>query len=931
MNTLRACLLGGVLGVIVLGGFPAFAQGLESRNLSSTLLESNPRSVLTATFEVTNTTPAYVECLPRIELPPGWKLVTPQIPLGLERNQTSVFLLSFFIPADALAGTYTIRCIFTAVRAPNISSVQTITIKVLPVTGVDVQLIEAPRTVVAGQPYASTFLVTNHSNQAQHMRVHITSSHDFPFTVDTLDLTLGPAVSQALTVTVQTREDIPAGFTHRLACAVTILGETELRAEAHVLVEIIPVRAAMIDHYQRVPSTLRLRHTLETQGDTTASVQAEFAGSGPLNEAGTRHIEFLVRGPDTLDKSAFGSRDNYYLKTWGETYDLTLGDTAFSLSDLTEQYLSARGAAGRIDYRKASLSGYQAQTRWDTPPTTETAAALGYAITDKARITVNCLNRDIEGSTDNDELLTASAHLKPHPTLDFQLEGGTGKHQDDNDYAYLMNLAYQSERIFSRIKYLYAGPDFPGYYQNKTLFAFDIASPVTTSLQLSASGDREVVYLDQDETQPRGAFNARMQTGLSYRPGTDTTYTATWQYRTSEDRMDPRTYDYSIQTLRAGVLQNFAKLSVNIAGDCGLKTDRLVDEHMFIYQASSSLYLRLTEEQSYGGFLSYAQGEESETGNDRDISAGLTGAILIQKTTQIQMAAQMDVYPDYRPGNKYTVNASIGHTFPHTGTLILRAMQNWYADHESNADETSLLLEYSYPFGLPVGRKKGMQTVSGTVRDALTGKPLANVVLRLNDMKSATDQAGRFTFSGVIPAASYLNIDASKLGFDLIPTCQNPLPITLEQGRERTLDITVTEKAVLTGRIILHAIDTEAASLMSTLNAEPEKAVSQPPPSNGQKDTVLANVLVELVNAQERLRVITDTHGQFRFDSVRPGTWTLIVSTDSLPPHHILDKNNFSIMLGPGQTQEITIQAMPKKRNIRMLQPGDTIIKETPR
>lgn len=930
MSTLRTCLLGVVLGVTVLGWGPAFALGLESRILGSTLTESNPRNVLTATFEVTNTTNAYMECLPRIELPSGWKLVTPQIPLGLERNQTSVFLLSFFIPADAKADTYTVKCIFTAVHVPSISSVQTLTVKVLPVTGVNVRLIEAPRTVVAGQPYTASFLVTNLSNQMQHIRARITSTHDFPFTADTLDLTLDPAGSQVLTVAVRTSEDISAGFTHRLACTVAILDKPELSAEAHALVEIIPVRAAEIDRYQRVPTTLRIRQALEIQGDTTTSLQAELAGSGTLNKDGTRHIEFLIRGPDTLDKSSFGSRDNYYLKTWSEACDLTLGDTAFTLSDLTEQYLAARGAAGRITYHKASLSSYHAQTRGDTPQTTETAAALGYAITDNARITVNGLNKDIEGSAETDELLTASAHLKPHPTLDILLEGGAGKHQDDDDYAYLLNLAYQNERFFSRIRYLYAGPDFPGYYQNKTLCAFDIASPLSASLQLNASGEREVDNLDQEETQTRGAYNTWLQTGLSYRPTIDTTYTATWQYRALKDRMDPRTYDYAMQTLRAGVLRNFTKLSVNLSGECGLKTDRLANEHLFVYKTTSSLYFRLTEEQSYGGFLGFAQGEESETGNDRDISAGLTGAIIIRKKTQVQLAAQTDVYPDYRPGNRYTVNASIGHTFPHAGTLTLRAMQNWYADHTSNTDETSLLLEYSYPFGLPVGRKKEMQTVSGTVRDALTGSPLANVVVRLNDMKSATDRSGRFTFSGVIPQGSYLNIDASKLGFDQIPTCQNPLPLKLKD-RESTLDITLTKKAVLTGRIILHVTGAEARSPSNTLSGGKEEAIFHASPSLEQTDTGLANVLIELTNEQETLRVLTDTRGRFRFDSVRPGTWTLLINTDSLPPHHILDTNNIAVTLGPGQAQDITIQAVPKQRTIRMLPQDDMIIEETPR
>jgi ribosomal protein S4E len=87
-------------------------------------------------------------------------------------------------------------------------------------------------------------------------------------------------------------------------------------------------------------------------------------------------------------------------------------------------------------------------------------------------------------------------------------------------------------------------------------------------------------------------------------------------------------------------------------------------------------------------------------------------------------------------------------------------------------------------------------------------------------------------------------------------------------------------------------------------------------------------VLVELTTTNETLRVLTDNQGRFRFNEVRPGKKTLQAATDTLPKYYGFDKNTISLEIGPGQTQEITIKALPKKRSIQIIDQGNTIIQE---
>lgn len=87
-------------------------------------------------------------------------------------------------------------------------------------------------------------------------------------------------------------------------------------------------------------------------------------------------------------------------------------------------------------------------------------------------------------------------------------------------------------------------------------------------------------------------------------------------------------------------------------------------------------------------------------------------------------------------------------------------------------------------------------------------------------------------------------------------------------------------------------------------------------------------MLVELTTTNETLRVLTDNQGRFRFNEVRPGKKTLQAATDTLPKYYGFDKNTISLEIGPGQTQEITIKALPKKRSIQIIDQGNTIIQE---
>ncbi len=905
---------------------PSHALGLESRVLGKQHFDALPKDILSVTIEVENNSGQRLECVPAMELPRGWKSITQGHPFTLEPGTAEARLVSFFIPSTADAGDYDIQCIFASKADPSLATRQTIRVTVLPVAGLTVRLVDAPRRVVAGEEYEAAFLVGNAGNQEQRVHMIITSLNDLPAVADRTDFTLDPGASHQVRVTVRTRESDRGGFTHRVTCRAEAAGNEETHAMAQSFVEVIPSKARPLEGFHRIPSALRISQSLEADGETTTATQLELEGQGSIDEQDLHRVEFLFRGPDTLDKTVLGSRDNYSLRASSPVYDVVLGDAQYSLTPLTEQFFTACGAGGTAEYRGLTLKSYYARSRWDEPRRSQAGGSCGYAFSDTALVSVQGLSKDQDDMDDDRSLFTASAEVTPIPRMELRVEGGSGKGPDETDSAYLGQIACSGAWGSARAQYIHAGPDFPGYYQDRELFSLALSGPITETVQANASFDQERGNLDKDELLQQAPLDLRAQTGLSFRPHRDTTYTLSLYHRRLKDLMDSPEYEYTEYTLRSGMMRSFQALSCNLFAEAGTRKDLLNDRSDLIYQISASAYLRSGKEWAYGAHLRYAHGENSDTGTDRTITAGLSGTGLLCGATLVTCGAQVDAYPDSSLGNKYLLNVSARHPAWRDGTLLLRGTQTLYDEHESNQDETTFILEYEHRFGLPVARKAGVSTVSGVVRDDRTGAPLEGVLLRLDQETFATGPEGRFAFTSARPGPAYLSIDTSRIGLDRIPVCESPLGLDLEAGADHPLEIRVTTKAVLTGQVVLHRAAAAGGGVPYELEQAPGVPGLKAPEGELVEAEGLANVLVIMNGPGGTVRALTDARGRFRFTELRPGAWTLTVDPGALPAHHAPERAEVPLNLVPGEARDMTVRVLPQKRRIRIMGEGGTVI-----
>jgi len=462
--------------LFIAGTLEARQRGVQVRISGQELFETEPKNVVTTTFEVTNTSDEVLEFISHVKLPEGWKLIIPSFPFRLAPNSTEIRLVSFFIPQTVLAGKYEIICRVSLVKYPSISDFARIFVKVLPVTKLQAEFLQAPESVIAGEPYEAIFSVINASNAENRVVINVQSGQDLPYTVVPDKITLAPGESKTVKVTVKTDEKLRKGFKHHLKLTVQSVEDEKMRGQARCAVNIIPKITGEVDRFHKIPAKITFRSVGQRDEEKKTGFQGEFSGRGKLSEEGEDEIEFLFRGPDTLEEvSMFGERDRYFAGYRGEDADVLLGDNYYSLSRLTEQSLDGRGVEAGLVLGGFGFRCYHMKTRWLDPEKKETALHFDYLFRDTYKIGLNLFKKksDIEDA----QIASLQGKLEPFENTNIEFEASYGKDGNRNDNAYWLNLYGSPEWGGSyRLEYIYAEPDFPGYYQDKVVIFRQIVS-----------------------------------------------------------------------------------------------------------------------------------------------------------------------------------------------------------------------------------------------------------------------------------------------------------------------------------------------------------------------------------------------------------------------------------------------------------------------
>lgn len=893
-------------------------HGVEVLLVSPKIVETDSGKIVTTSFQISNKTDREEEFFDYLNLPAGWQLVTPTLPLRLRPRESQVKILAFSVPASSPGGRYELYYSLRSQRDYGISDSDTFSVVVLPMTRLELLVEEKPQTIIAGEPAVFRARLLNRSNTTAKIRFEVKSSPDYPFKMDYSEFVLDPGKSQVVKIEVKTDEKLvrPQKYVITIGAQAENVEGKHVKVDETFFVDLIPRITGDMDPYLRLPSVLSIIGV----GEGKSAAQVEFSGAGTLDEKGERWVDFLFRSPDVQNKSIFGMRDEYRLNYKDSLLNVRLGDQTYALSPLTEFYRYGRGAGVDAQPGKFAGGAYYLETRWDRPEIKELGAHVSYQVNDAIQIKGNFLDKSAEADLFHRKLTgqiySMEARVRPNEKLDLGLEYARSQSdgpEKDKDYAYRIDAkGNPADKVWYTFEKTYAGSRYFGYYQDVDYTSGAITFPIYGNLRGALSYLRNdqgaLAYLRdiQDNFWKWTRTNANLETsykgGLTYSTPSGTSVSLSYEDYSIEDRLPPAAYNFTERLLTLGVGQTFRKFSIQGYMSAGDQKDKLFNNSQSIERYSIYASYFPTSNLT---FTLYGQaGDQLYTPNlerIKNLGASATWRIADRVNLNVNYQKNRLDYETKREQDNFYATAT--YTLPNRHFIDVK--YRWY-QYKNKQSDNAFLVSYSIPFGIPVGKKKGLGVLKGRVFDGERPdkSPLPKVILALNGATAVTNSQGEFTFPSIKPGTYRLLIERASIGVHRIPSEKLPMMIEIHENETTYVKITVVDSCTISGEVTIPA------------DREGEKG-------NLARPKGMPDMLVEIKNGQETTREVTDATGRFSFKGIRPGKWSVQFHGDNLPAQHYIEIEQMHLELKPGEERVIVGNVIPRVPEILMIDGGE--------
>ncbi len=916
--------------VLAPGHSAAQGNGISARLTTPSRIETTPGQIVSAAISVSNSAGRDLELYEQIPLPSRWSLLPPASGFSLKSGERQLRIIAIRIPADQPAGDYDV--VYGA-KSPGLSAEARMTVHVKPVVRIELLKEESPESVIAGERYRASVRLLNKGNVPVAVMMKVENMPKYPLKIDRPVRFIAANGSEAFSIEVATPGDLRVKVDHVMTIEALALAEgsevTKVKAEQTVIVPIIPKVSGDPDPYHRLVSHVGL---VTIGGGGKVDFQAEFGGSGSIDEAGRQWIDFLFRGPDARDQSLFGQWDEYRVSYGNEHMEFHVGDKGYHLSALSEMGRYGRGVEGKVHAGRFETGAYFFATRWEEPMIKEAAAYFQWRFNDLISARANLLEK-VRGEDTwtvgrKDGIATIEVKANYGDKAAIVTEYATGRPMEggsERSDAYRVNLGGKlSNRLRYSYERLHAEPRFAGYYSNMDSTIGQLFFPISSGLtgnfsyrsledmndpsaperlkMLNIQRNADIINLSQINGNPLSStLFGRYSVGISersYKGGIS--YAFPWQTVVSLDYEDfnrktlvnSPDSDFSERAWTLGIGHLFPQLTIQTYAENWTLDDRISDRRMHgLGRYSVYAHYYPDDRQSYSAYMQI--GNDRYSGSDNSTkSFGFSGSWSLWQQLRINLNYQRSVLSNHEERRLDSLYSSISWTLPNSHTINARLQ--WIRYQELRHEDPAFLVAYTIPFGIPLSRKTSVGVVRGRVyeKEATSQPPLANVTLSAGGLYAVTDENGEYSFPSLKPGTYYLWPEKKSLGFSKVTMEKVPIKVEITGGVTTVVDIAVVQAASISGAV-----------------AESEgKGIGE--------------ILIEATCGERTVTQLTDDHGRFSFEELPPCRWIVKVSGENLPALHILEKDAFVIDLKPGENREITVKAVPRKREILIIDSG---------
>ncbi len=907
-------------------------ERIEVRPCGTEHFDAMPGEVITTLFKVSNFTSRRQELISRIDVPKGWKVITNDFRFYLDPAQTSTRLISFFVPRNAGAGEYEVIYSAGSRKFLTYSDSYKVKVVVKQYHKLRTEVLSSPEFVIAGDSYKVSFLLIDESNTSEEITINIDSERDYPYSVNIEKLNTPKYRSSRVDITVQTDSECNKLFNHKVRLTASLKRHKEITSESTSYVKIIPRTTGEKDRYHRIPVSFSFGQFLQKNGSAKYGFQADVYGEGSLDEKGERHIQFRLRGPDIYERSILARRDEYFLNYQSRNLNLSVGDRIYTLTTLTEMARYGRGVESKINLKNFSFGTYYLRSRWLRPIRDEIASYFKYNFSGKNMISLNYLNKDYEDSKKN--MVSIAGKFEPIKGSEVELEYSTGLEGDQKQSSYLFGLQGRYSKSDYFVRWIYASPDFPGYYHDTNYFSAGLNLLLNRRLSFNVNVRHERQNFELDTLKFSAPLIRFYRAGIQYRIRNNTNIRVGIQEHARKDRFPESKYDYMEKSLRLGFSQRVGKFFFMARAEIGVTENYLTDKQFSTERYIFSSYFKPTPKYNFNGYI-YYNNYSWFTGDKKHLlTAGLNISMWLTERTSFYLNYQNNQSPEEYYFDRNIFGFSLRHTLPNDHQIYMLGRKT-ILRHSLDKAELAIMVGYRVSVGVPIAKKKNTGVVRGVVRDAITAEPIEDLIIRINGSTAVTDRFGKFIFPSLFPRTYYLTLDKANVGLNRVCVEKTPMEIVVRGGEEKSIELTITDGCEVSGRVAVYSEigdnKGQDGNIGGNLRGPAVLNTYVVSGSGGKKFGMgygLPNILVEMKRDDELLRRLTDSQGYFKFEDLRPGSWELKFYDNNLPQYHKFEKSLYQIRLKPGEKKELLVKVVPEKRRIKMQQEGGLLIEK---
>lgn len=880
--------------VLALVALPALAT-VSIDNVSHGVSVSPP-GTLTLVVRVTNTG-SIPDTFAVHSMPPHrWSEIDLGTDVQVSAGASETVLLVLRCPAGTPAGVYEVPLQAISLVNPSVTSEAFQTVTVLAVAGVHLAVGVQDQGALPGDLVVYPLVIYNCGNSRAEFELSAFSPAAPTVEIVPAFLDIPPG-GQAKAVARQAiSAEATPGDLVRMALTVTARLDRQVSDSAVLTTEVLPpppdaVGGSLMQH---LPAIVRFAVGEDVfSGQVSGDVGLSFAGDV---EDGSLSVDLGVRswfGPSPLEVHSVSI---LYRR---DMTSFAIGDTAKHLTDLVG--ISCRGGVLEIDAENYGLmfvgGGLRRETR-----------AGGRLVIGPEALNVGLAYVDSRSAGDAESIWSLAVATRPFDVVSLQLEGALGEHNSVASQGLLLASQVDAGPFYLDVKVLSVGTEFPGAHGDSAgiLIAQRLHLPEltlggsfahtwddTSASPLVERTIRERLELDASGTPVLDGPSLRGEFGLLWDHGENPTWKDLARLRLAfAARGGIGAFPYNLSAERVDRIDHVLGAStrdVTIVAGCGMTFDSYSLGLTLIHRQAKDLITEVVTDASTSVAFRF---DSSGAPCTVELNLGNTGN---------QFDAGLSLALRLADGLDFTLATTTGWDRAASSQLEL----GW-------STTLNYQLNLPLPFLLSKGRLAGRVFVdaNGNGRSDPGEIGLGNVVLVLDGTRALTGADGRFRFSPLPPGSYSLRV--ANIPLDYVSPTLAATRAELEAGGTADVSLPVVKAASLRGRVdVVPAPSSSEAGSGLILAGE------------GQTTTVLAGIAITLESKDgEALRTVSNAAGEFHFDRLRPGEWTIRVARDELPRFHSLPEEETVVRLAAGERAEVGVNVLVEQRPVEVIEGG---------